>query len=148
LVLAEAGLRPIVLERGYDAKTRHQLVEKFWETGKLDMRCNVQFGEGGAGTFSDGKLNTGTKNPRGQWVLSQFAGAGVSPEIPYDAKPHGGIDVLLSVVQVLRQRIIELGGEVRFGHQVAALSLPQGRVTGLEVTQEADSFLLPCDRVI
>ena len=96
LVLAEAGLRPIVLERGYDAKTRHQLVEKFWETGKLDMRCNVQFGEGGAGTFSDGKLNTGTKNPRGQWVLSQFAAAGANPEILYDAKPHVGTDVLLT----------------------------------------------------
>ena len=148
LVLAEAGLRPIVLERGYDAKTRHQLVEAFWKTGKLDSKCNVQFGEGGAGTFSDGKLNTGTKNPRGQWVLSQFAAAGANPEILYDAKPHVGTDVLLTVVQVLRQRILELGGEVRFGHQVTALSLTQGRVTGLEVTQEADTYLLPCDRVI
>ena len=148
LVLSEAGLRPIVLERGYDAKTRHQLVETFWKTGKLDPKCNVQFGEGGAGTFSDGKLNTGTKNPRGQWVLSQFAAAGANPEILYDAKPHVGTDVLLTVVQVLRQRILELGGEVRFGHQVTALSLTQGRVTGLEVTQEADTYLLPCDRVI
>lgn len=148
LALAEAGLHPIVLERGYDAKTRHQLVEEFFKTGKLDPKCNVQFGEGGAGTFSDGKLNTGTKNPRGQWVLSQFAAAGANPEILYDAKPHVGTDVLLTVVQVLRQRIIDLGGEVRFGHQVTALSMSQGRVAGLEVTHGASSYLLPCDRVI
>ena len=73
LVLAEAGLRPLVLERGQDAAARHRLVEAFWQTGRLDPRCNVQFGEGGAGTFSDGKLNTGTHDPRNRWVLEQLA---------------------------------------------------------------------------
>ena len=148
LVLAEAGLRPLVLERGLDAKTRHEKVETFWRTGQLDPDCNVQFGEGGAGTFSDGKLNTGTKNPRGQWVLEQLAAAGASPEICYDAKPHVGTDVLLEVVQRLRARIRSLGGEVRFGAQMTGLELHDGRLTGLWVRQNGETALLPCERCI
>lgn len=148
LVLAEAGLRPIVLERGQDARTRHEKVETFWRTGQLDPDCNVQFGEGGAGTFSDGKLNTGTKNPRGQWVLEQLAAAGADLAICYDAKPHVGTDVLLEVVQRLRARILDLGGEVRFGAQMTGLALDRGRLTGLWVKQRGETALLPCDRCI
>ncbi len=96
LVLAEAGLRPLVLERGQDAAARHRLVEAFWQTGRLDPRCNVQFGEGGAGTFSDGKLNTGTHDPRNRWVLEQLVQCGAQEEILFDAKPHVGTDVLCS----------------------------------------------------
>ena len=96
LVLAQAGYRPIVFERGQDAKTRQEIVRKFWETGELDPSCNVQFGEGGAGTFSDGKLNTGVNNPRNYWVLEQFANAGAGAEILFDAKPHIGTDVLVN----------------------------------------------------
>ena len=92
LVLSMAGLRPLVLERGQDAKTRHEVVSRFWQTGELDPECNVQFGEGGAGTFSDGKLNTGVKNERIGWILEQFAEAGASADILYDAKPHIGTD--------------------------------------------------------
>ena len=87
-VLAMAGLRPIVLERGLDAAQRKAKVEAFWAGGELYPECNVQFGEGGAGTFSDGKLNTGTKNERIGWVLEQFAEAGAGAEILFDAKPH------------------------------------------------------------
>ena len=81
LILAEAGLRPIVLERGEDAQTRHNKVQEFWKTGKLDPRSNVQFGEGGAGTFSDGKLNTGVNNPRIGWILNQFVKFGARENI-------------------------------------------------------------------
>ena len=130
LVLAQAGYRPIVLERGQDAKTRQEIVQKFWETGELDPSCNVQFGEGGAGTFSDGKLNTGVNNPRNYWVLEQFANAGAGAEILFDAKPHIGTDVLVNVVQNLREEIIALGGEVRFGAKLTAIKTEGGRVTG------------------
>lgn len=130
LVLAQAGYRPIVLERGQDAKTRQEIVQKFWETGELDPSCNVQFGEGGAGTFSDGKLNTGVNNPRNYWVLEQFANAGAGAEILFDAKPHIGTDVLVNVVQNLREEIIALGGEVRFGAKLTGIRLEGGRVTG------------------
>ncbi len=130
LVLAQAGYRPIVLERGQDAKTRQEIVQKFWETGELDPSCNVQFGEGGAGTFSDGKLNTGVNNPRNYWVLEQFANAGAGAEILFDAKPHIGTDVLVNVVQNLREEIVNLGGEVRFGAKLTGIRLEGGRVTG------------------
>ena len=145
LVLAMAGLRPIVLERGKDALSRHADVQKFFETGKLDFKSNVQFGEGGAGTFSDGKLNTGVNNPRIGWVLEQFVKAGAAEEILFDAKPHVGTDVLLTVVQNLRQRIISLGGEVRFESQVMAIQADNGQVTGLEIN---GSEVLPCDQVV
>lgn len=145
LVLSMAGLRPIVLERGQDAATRHTKVQNFWQTGELDTECNVQFGEGGAGTFSDGKLNTGTKNDRGIWVLQQLAAAGAGDEILYDAKPHVGTDVLLTVVQTIREKIISLGGEVRFGAKVTALDVQNGAVRGVTIN---DSEHLSCDRLI
>ena len=145
LVLAMAGTRPIVLERGEDAESRHEKVQRFWQTGELDVRSNVQFGEGGAGTFSDGKLNTGVNNPRIPWVLEQFVLAGATEEIMYDAKPHVGTDVLLHVVQHIRNKIISLGGEVRFNTQVMGLKTEDGRLTGLELS---DGSTLDCDRCI
>ena len=145
LILAMAGQKPLVLERGDDAQTRHDKVERFWQTGKLDPRSNVQFGEGGAGTFSDGKLNTGVNNPRIGWVLEQFVKAGAREEILYDAKPHVGTDVLLTVVQNLRKRIIDLGGEVRFNTQVTGIRTENGALTGLELM---DGSILECDTAI
>ena len=145
LVLAMAGWKPLVLERGEDAKSRHKKVQKFFETGELDTRSNVQFGEGGAGTFSDGKLNTGVNNPRIGWVLEQFVKAGAREEILYDAKPHVGTDVLLTVVQNLRRRIIDLGGEVRFNTQVTGLCTENGKLTGLET---ADGEIISCDAAV
>lgn len=133
LVLALAGLRPIVLERGQDAKSRHEKVERFFATGELDIKSNVQFGEGGAGTFSDGKLNTGLNNPRIGWVLEQFVAAGAGEDILYDAKPHVGTDVLLQVVQNIRHRIISLGGEIRFQSCVTRLLTKDRRITGAEL---------------
>ncbi|MBQ7346001.1 MAG: hypothetical protein IJW45_08075 [Oscillospiraceae bacterium] len=133
LVLAMAGLRPIVLERGEDAVRRHEKVERFFATGQLDERSNVQFGEGGAGTFSDGKLNTGVNNPRIGWVLEQFVRSGAPEQILFDAKPHVGTDILLEVVQDLRRRIQDLGGEVRFDAQVVGIQQRDGCVTAVEL---------------
>lgn len=137
LILALAGQRPLVLERGEDALTRHQKVEAFFSGGSLDPHSNVQFGEGGAGTFSDGKLNTGVNNPRIAWILEQFVAAGAREDILYDAKPHVGTDVLLEVVQNLRKRIISLGGEVRFNTQVTGLETENGCLRAL-FTQEGE----------
>ena len=142
LILAMAGWKPLVLERGEDAVSRHEKVQKFFETGILDTRSNVQFGEGGAGTFSDGKLNTGVNNPRIGWILEQFVKAGAREEILYDAKPHVGTDVLLEVVQNIRKRIISLGGEVRFNTQVTGLCTENGVLTGLKLES---GETVPCD---
>ena len=145
LILAMAGWNPIVLERGEDAASRHEKVEKFFETGELDVKSNVQFGEGGAGTFSDGKLNTGVNNSRIGWILEQFVKAGAREDILYDAKPHVGTDVLLEVVQNIRKRIIALGGEVRFNTQVTELVLEGNQLTGLKT---ADGEMIPCDALV
>ena len=145
LVLALCGQRPIVLERGLDAVTRHEKVQQFWNTGKLDEMTNVQFGEGGAGTFSDGKLNTGVNNPRIGWVLEQLVKAGAGEEILFDAKPHVGTDVLLTVVQNIRQRIISLGGEVRFGEKVTDIIAKNGKMSGVQINGQE---ILESDHVI
>ena len=145
LILALAGWKPLVLERGEDAATRHEKVEKFFRSGELDERSNVQFGEGGAGTFSDGKLNTGVNNPRIVWVLEQFVKAGAREDILYDAKPHVGTDVLLTVVQNLRKRIISLGGEVRFHTQVTGLRVEGGQLTGLKT---GTGEIISCDTAV
>ena len=145
LILARAGLKPVVLERGEDAQSRHDKVQKFWETGELDVRSNVQFGEGGAGTFSDGKLNTGVNNPRIGWILEQFVKCGARENILYDAKPHVGTDVLLTVVQNLRGWITGLGGEVRFNAQVTGICKENGRLTGL-VLENGER--IDCDHAI
>ena len=144
LVLALAGQKPIVLERGADAVTRHEKVEQFWNTGKLDEVTNVQFGEGGAGTFSDGKLNTGVNNPRNGWILEQMVAAGAGEDILFDAKPHVGTDVLLTVVQNIRQRIISLGGEVRFGEQVTEIIREGDKITGVKTSDQ----VISCNQVV
>lgn len=144
LVLSLAGQKPLVLERGCDAATRHEKVQHFFRTGKLDETSNVQFGEGGAGTFSDGKLNTGVNNPRIGWILEQFVKAGAREDILYDAKPHVGTDVLLEVVQNLRKRIISLGGEVRFCTNVTRILTENGRVSGVQTENET----IPCEQLI
>ena len=145
LILAKAGLKPLVLERGEDAKSRHEKVQHFWKTGELDVRSNVQFGEGGAGTFSDGKLNTGVNNPRIGWILEQFVKCGARENILYDAKPHVGTDVLLHVVQNLRGWIVSLGGEVRFNSQVTDIRSEDEKLTGLILE---NGEIIECDHAI
>ncbi len=122
-MLAKAGFRPLLLERGREVHKRREDVERFWRDGVLDPGSNVQFGEGGAGTFSDGKLTTTVKDPKGRMreVLRIFVEAGAPEEILYEAKPHIGTDILIKVVENLRSQIIKWGGEVRFESQVTAL---------------------------
>lgn len=112
LILAEAGLKPIILERGSDVDTRKVEIDKFWQDGSLDTESNVQFGAGGAGTFSDGKLTTGTKDPRRSKFLKELIAAGAPEEIGYMAKPHVGTDILINVVRNLDLKIRSLGGEI------------------------------------
>ena len=131
LILAQAGLKPIVLERGADADTRKEKVDAFFSGGKLDVKSNVQFGEGGAGTFSDGKLNTGTSDRRIGYVLSQLARFGAGDDILIDAKPHVGTDVLIGVVKAIRNEIISLGGEVHFLTQVTNFEEKDGALRAL-----------------
>ena len=145
LILALAGQKPLVLERGDDAITRKEKVDAFFAGGKLDTRSNVQFGEGGAGTFSDGKLNTGVNNPRLDWVLEQMVKAGAGEDILFDAKPHVGTDVLIDVVQNIRKRIIELGGEVRFHAQVTDIFSENGCLSALEINGKET---IPCEKAV
>lgn len=137
-MLAKAGLRPLLLERGKEVHKRREDVERFWREGVLDPGSNVQFGEGGAGTFSDGKLTTTVKDKNGRMreVLRIFVEAGAPEEILYEAKPHIGTDILMRVVENLRRQIIEWGGEVRFASQATSLLTENGRVAGVVVNGE------------
>ncbi len=148
LMLARSGMRPILLERGADVDTRHDVVEKFWSTGKLDTRTNVQFGEGGAGTFSDGKLNSGINDERCQFVLDTFAEFGAPNEITYTAKPHIGTDILRNVVKNIRLEIERLGGEVRFLNKVTGILLDGNTVCGVEVEDTDGKYEIKTDNVI
>ncbi len=137
-MLAKAGFAPILLERGEAVEDRQKKVDHFWETGKLDIRSNVQFGEGGAGTFSDGKLNTLVKDPsgRGRFVLNTFVEFGAEDDILYESKPHIGTDILIDVVRNMRNEIIRLGGDVRFSSQVTDLRTENGKISAVEVNRE------------
>ncbi|MCR5757793.1 MAG: hypothetical protein K6F95_07790 [Selenomonas sp.] len=136
LTLAKAGWNPLVLERGGDVDSRRAAIELFWQTGTLNERSNVQFGEGGAGTFSDGKLTTRISDGHIQDVLTAFIEAGAPEEIRYLHKPHIGTDLLQGVVKNIRQEIIRLGGEVRFEAQVTDMEIEQGQVQALIVNGE------------
>ncbi|MBP3781314.1 MAG: hypothetical protein ILA30_06590, partial [Selenomonas sp.] len=144
LTLAKAGWQPLVLERGGDVDSRQAAIERFWQTGTLDERSNVQFGEGGAGTFSDGKLTTRISDIHIQDVLEAFIAAGAPAEIRYLHKPHIGTDLLRGVVKNIRQEIIRLGGEVRFNAQVTDMEIANGHIQALLVNGEER---VPCDNV-
>ena len=148
LVLSYAGACPIVIERGRDALSRKAAVDAFRSGGTLDPECNVQFGEGGAGTFSDGKLNTGTHDKRMAWVLRQFYEHGASESVLYDAKPHIGTDVLIDIVQNIRRDVIAHGGEVRFETRLEALEGKNGALTGARVSSPTGEYTVPCSALI
>ena len=148
LILAQAGLQPLVLERGQDVDARTAAVETFWRDGVLDVQSNVQFGEGGAGTFSDGKLTTGIKDVRIRKVLEEFAAAGAPDEILYKQKPHIGTDVLRIVVKNIREEIKRLGGEVRFCTLVQDLRMEDGQVSGIACEHMGTIGYVPCQAVI
>ncbi len=137
-MLARHGYQPILLERGFDVEQRTKDVEAFWNGGALNPESNVQFGEGGAGTFSDGKLNTLVKDKdgRNKEVLRIFVEMGAPEEILYDSKPHIGTDVLKHVVSNMRKEIIKNGGEVRFGSKVTGIDVQDNRICAVEVNGE------------
>ena len=137
-MLAKAGFAPILLERGEAVEERQQKVDHFWKTGELDTQSNVQFGEGGAGTFSDGKLNTLVKDNHGRsrFVLKTFVEYGAKDDILYESKPHIGTDILIDVVRNMRNEIRNLGGEIRFCSQVTDICAEQGKIISLQVNHD------------
>ena len=148
LMLAEHGYSPILLERGRCVEERSRDIRSYWETGVLDPASNVQFGEGGAGTFSDGKLNTqiNDKTGRSGAVLRIFAEAGAPEDILYEARPHIGTDRLMEVIPAIRRRILAAGGDVRFGAQVTDLETEEGKIRAVVLSDgsriEADTVVL------
>lgn len=130
LLLAEAGARPIVIERGLDVNERTKKVDSFNKLGILDPECNVQFGEGGAGTFSDGKLKVGSMDKYKYKMLSEFVSVGAPEDILFTVGAHVGTDKLQNIVQKIRQKIVSLGGEVNFSTRLESLEIKDGRVVG------------------
>ncbi|MGL5434140.1 MAG: NAD(P)/FAD-dependent oxidoreductase [Lachnospiraceae bacterium] len=147
LLLARQGYRPVILERGDDVDTRTRNVDRFWQEGIIDIDSNVQFGEGGAGAFSDGKLNTLVKDPqkRNHLVMEILAEFGADPAILYQNKPHIGTDVLSIVVKNIRSEIIRLGGTVRFRTCVTDFMIEQNVLKGVRLS---NGELLPAETVV
>ena len=150
LILARGGLKPLVLERGRDMARRVLDVEKYWTQGILDETSNVQFGEGGAGTFSDGKLTTGIRDPRVRKVLEEFVHAGAPESILYQQRPHLGTDRLRSIIPAIRREIENLGGTVLFEKQVSALQTKTDFYGKREIesVETEDGMIYPASAVI
>ena len=148
LTLARAGMKPVVVERGKPVDRREKDVAAFWNGGPFNPDSNVQFGEGGAGTFSDGKLNSGIKDPRCRRVLEEMHRAGAPASILWQAKPHVGTDHLKEMVKRLRAEIIALGGDVRFETRLIGLEIENGRVTGAVLQGKDGTSTLKTDAVI
>ena len=145
LTLAEQGYRPLVIERGRDIDRRSADVAAFWQSGQLDENSNVQFGEGGAGTFSDGKLTTRVTDPAMRLVLDRYIEAGAPPEIRYWYKPHIGTDRLRQIVKSMRKKIIALGGEIRFETKLQDVILRDGQLQGIRLS---DGSTISCSTLL
>lgn len=148
LILAQAGACPVVLERGLDVDRRTGKVNLFWTTGKLDTNTNVQFGEGGAGAFSDGKLKIGAIDARKNKILDEFIAAGAPPEIKYLSKPHIGTDKLKPTVKNLREKIISLGGEVHFGATATDILIKNRKTVGVRYIENDLIVEINTDNII
>lgn len=148
LVLARCGARPIVLERGRPVEQRQADVERFWSGGALDTESNVQFGEGGAGAFSDGKLNTGTRDVRHRFIMETLVRCGAPESILADAKPHVGTDMLHIALRSLRRELTEAGADIRFGARLESLRTKDGAVCGVTVRQGGAVYDLPARQVV
>lgn len=147
LVLSNAGLNPIIFERGESVENRSKIVTKFVSGGDLNENTNMQFGEGGAGTFSDGKLNTGISSEYIKMILHEFVSHGATEDILYLAKPHIGTDILRNVVANIRKTIQSLGGEYRFNSKVEEIVIQNGKAVGVKVDGmivESDNIILAC----
>ena len=148
LVLARTGLKPILLERGKRVEERKADVDRFWSTGVLDTASNVQFGEGGAGAFSDGKLNTGTKDIRHRFILETLVAHGAPEDILMDAKPHVGTDYLYITLQSLRQKLLDLGADIRFQSRLTDITVENGALTAITVEGPEGTYSLPCRQLL
>ena len=148
LVLARCGAKPIVLERGQCVERRQQDVERFWQSGVLDTESNVQFGEGGAGAFSDGKLNTGTKDVRHRFIMETLVRCGAPDAILTDAKPHVGTDKLHIALRELRRELTDSGADIRFGARLEGVTVEGGAVRAVTVRQHGQVCTLPAGQVI
>ena len=148
LALAKCGARPILLERGQGVERRQEDVERFWSTGELDPQSKVQFGEGGAGAFSDGKLNTGTRDTRHRFILETLTAHGAPESILFDAKPHVGTDYLRRVLVSMRQDLEKSGCDIRFGHRLTGVELREGRVAAIAVNGPEGIYRLPVGNLI
>ncbi len=148
LALARCGARPILIERGRDVERRRRDVERFWETGRLDGESNVQFGEGGAGAFSDGKLNTGTRDTRHRFILETLVSHGAPESILYDARPHVGTDYLRRVLVSMRRELEALGCEIRFGHRLTGLETANGVMAALDIMGPEGPYRLPAENAV
>jgi len=138
LLLAKAGLKPIIIERGGDIDSRISDVDRFLASGKLNTESNIQFGEGGAGTFSDGKLNTLITNPRIKYVFDTFVDAGAPDDILWDAKPHIGTDKIRNMTKNIRKETEELGGEFRFNTKLTDIKITKNKVVGITVNEDEE----------
>ena len=148
LLLAEAGARPIVLERGLPVEKRREKVDLFSRLGILDPECNVQFGEGGAGTYSDGKLKVGSMDKYKMKVLSTFVDCGAQEDILYSATAHLGTDKLSDIVAAIRERILSLGGEISYSSRLVDIVCENGAVTAVKYEKEGSVITLPATDVI
>ena len=148
LLLARAGLPCLILERGQSVERRAADVEAFWTDGTLDPESNVQFGEGGAGTFSDGKLTTGIHDPRVSAVLDILSAAGAPEDIRWQHKPHIGTDVLRQVVAGIRRELLSLGCEIRFGHRLTGLAVRGGVLAGFTAAGPEGAYEEACDTLV
>ena len=148
LILAEAGLKPVILERGKNVDERKKDVYDFFKTGILNTESNVQFGEGGAGTFSDGKLTTNTHNIRIKKVINEFIEAGGGEELAYISKPHVGTDRLIGILRNIRKKIEGLGGEYRFQNKLTSINHSDGRLQGIKVAGPDGEYLMETDYLI
>ena len=145
LTLARKGYMPLLLERGADVDTRTKAVQDFWQNRNFSSDTNVQFGEGGAGTFSDGKLTTRISDPKIMKILGEFVKFGAPEEILYKAKPHIGTDILKNVVKAIRNEIIKLGGEVRFNSKVSDIDINGGTIRSIKLSSGEE---IPCDVLV
>ncbi len=148
LVLAKCGARPILLERGQCVEQRQRDVQRFWATGQLDTESNVQFGEGGAGAFSDGKLNTGTRDLRHRFIMEELVSCGAPESILTDALPHVGTDKLHIALQALRRQLLALGADIRFGARLEGLTVQEDALTAVTVRQGGQLYTLPARQVV
>ena len=148
LQLAHAGLPPVIIERGKPVEQRMKDVDAFWESGVLSTESNVQFGEGGAGTFSDGKLTTGISDSRISHVFRLFVEHGAPRDILWSAKPHIGTDVLRGVVASIRRELLELGCDIRFDTKLCGLNTTNGALCAIELEQKSEKYMLDCEKLI